>query len=103
MFSGSQYRERLRWVCHRLCFRVDGRIAERKVVAGMTKEQAYDVVGDPLDIQSQEVNGVKVETWHPRQDRGRALRARRGAYDGHGPTGFPAQLKFVDGKLQVIG
>jgi hypothetical protein len=78
-------------------------IAERKVVVGMTKEQAYDVVGDPLDIQFQEANGVKVEIWHPRQDRGRALRARRGAYDGHGPTGFPTQLKFVDGKLQVIG
>jgi hypothetical protein len=77
-------------------------IAEHKVVIGMTKEQAFDVVGTPLDIKTENVNGVETEIWHPRQDRGRTLRAVRFAKERLGSTGFPVQLKFVDGKLQVI-
>jgi hypothetical protein len=78
-------------------------IAERKVVVGMTKEQAFDVVGTPLEINTEEVNGVPVETWYPRKDRGKDFSKPRGFDEDLGPTGFPALLKFVDGKLQAIG
>jgi hypothetical protein len=77
-------------------------IANHRLVAGMTKEQAFDVVGTPLDIKSDETNGVHAEIWHPRQDKGQVIN-RRGHVEDLGSTGFPAQLKFVDGKLQVIG
>jgi hypothetical protein len=40
-------------------------IAERKVVAGMTKQQAFCVVGSPINVTTGEENGVKVETWSP--------------------------------------
>jgi hypothetical protein len=75
-------------------------IAEHKLVVGMTKEQAFDVVGTPLDIKTEEVNGVQVETWHPRLDKGKMLGGVTREYLGG--TGFPALLKFVDGRLQVI-
>jgi hypothetical protein len=75
-------------------------IAEHRLVVGMTKEQAFDVVGTPLDIKSEDVNGVKVETWRPRLSKGKMLGQR---HEEMGDTGFPALLKFVDGKLQVIG
>jgi hypothetical protein len=79
-------------------------IAEHKLVVGMTKEQAFDVVGTPLDIKTDVVNGSRVEIWHPRQEKGRMLsRAHRGDGENLGSTGFPVQLKFVDGKLQSIG
>ena len=74
-------------------------IAERKVIAGMTKEQAFAVVGTPLNVTSGEENGAKVETWFPRQDRGTVVTFRKNKSTR---TGFPALLKFVDGKLQVI-
>jgi hypothetical protein len=77
-------------------------IAEHHVVVGMTKEQAFDVVGAPLDVKSDNVNGVHTEIWHPRQDKGQVIN-RRGRVEDLGSTGFPVQLKFVDGKLQVIG
>lgn len=74
-------------------------IAERKVVAGMTKQQAFCVVGSPINVTTGEENGVKVETWFPRQDKGTVVTFRR---DKSTRTGFPALLKFTDGKLQVI-
>jgi hypothetical protein len=74
-------------------------IAERKVVAGMTKEQAFAVVGTPLNVTTGEENGAKVETWFPRQDKGTVVTFRKNKSTR---TGFPALLKFVDGKLQVI-
>lgn len=77
-------------------------IAVHKVVVGMTKEQAFDVVGTPLDIKTEIVNGVEVETWHPRQDMGQSLREWSDTGDELGATGFPVLLKFVSGKLQVI-
>jgi hypothetical protein len=74
-------------------------VAAHKVVLGMTKEQAFDVVGSPLNITSVENNGVKTETWSPRQDRSTVV----GAGPGEGtPTGFPALLKFTGGVLQEI-
>ncbi|MFI5176882.1 MAG: hypothetical protein ACHQKY_18650 [Terriglobia bacterium] len=74
-------------------------IAERKVVAGMTKEQVFCVVGRPIKVTTGEENGVKVETWFPRQEKGTASILWR---DKTLHTGFPALLKFADGKLQVI-
>jgi hypothetical protein len=87
-------------------------VAEHRLLVGMTKEQAFDVVGTPLDIKTEEVNGVQVETWHPRQDKGKTWWG--GFSEGGdnntsssglvlGGTGFPTLLKFVDGKLQVVG
>jgi hypothetical protein len=79
-------------------------IAAHKLVLGMTKEQAFDDVGTPLDISTEQENGVKVEIWHPRRDRGNLVVAigRRVLPNSLGVTGFPSLLKFVDDKLQVI-
>jgi hypothetical protein len=74
-------------------------VAEHKLAVGMTKEQAFDVVGTPLDTKTEEENGVKMETWSPRQDAGSVPPLKRN-HDLR--TGFPALLKFADGKLQVI-
>ena len=74
-------------------------VALRRVVLGMTKEQAFDVVGSPLNITSGDDNGVKMETWSPRQDRSTVVGVRPG--EGT-PTGFPALLKFTGGVLQTI-
>ena len=74
-------------------------IAEHKLVVGMTKDQAFDVVGTPLDTKIEEEDGVKVETWSPRQDGGTIGGRSR---QKNMRTGFPALLKFTDGKLQVI-
>ncbi|MGB9204025.1 MAG: hypothetical protein WCB94_08610 [Terriglobales bacterium] len=74
-------------------------IGEHKVLAGMTEEQAFSVVGSPVKITTAEENGVKVETWFPRQDRG--IVTSWGQVEGS-PTGFPALLKFAGGKVQVM-
>ena len=74
-------------------------IAEHKVIAGMTKQQAFSVVGTPLNVTTGEENGAKVETWFPRQEKGTVVTVRR---NRSSRTGFPALLKFVDGKLQEI-
>ncbi len=74
-------------------------IGEHKVIAGMTEEQAFSVVGNPAKVTTTEENGIKSETWVPRQDRG--FVTSWGQAEGT-PTGFPAQLKFVEGRVQVI-
>jgi hypothetical protein len=74
-------------------------IAERRVIAGMTKQQAFCVVGMPINLQTGEENGVKVETWFPRMDRGTVITFRKGK---SARTGFPALIKFVDGKVSAI-
>lgn len=74
-------------------------IAERRVVVGMTKEQAFDVVGTPINIATGQDDGIKTETWFLRQDRGTVPSAFRGRSSR---TDIPATLKFADGKLQVI-
>ena len=76
-------------------------IAKHKLVSGMTREQAFDVVGSPLEIKTEDQNGVQVETWRPRQDRG-SMHMPIVRVVSFGVTEFPAFLKFVDGKLQVI-
>ena len=72
-------------------------IAQHRLIAGMTEEQAFSVVGSPLKIVPGEENGMNTETWLPRQDRG--FVAAWGQTAGT-PTGFPADLKFVNGRLE---
>lgn len=74
-------------------------IAGRSVVAGMTKEQAFAVIGTPINVTTGEEDGRKVETWFPRQDKGTVVTYRKNKSTR---TGFPSLLKFVDGKLQLI-
>ena len=74
-------------------------IAEHRLVVGMTKDQAFDVVGTPLEIKTDEENSVKVETWSPRQDGGTIGGRNR---QKNMRTGFPTLLKFADGTLQRI-
>ena len=74
-------------------------IASRKVIAGMTKEQAFCVVGTPLNAVSSEEGGKKVDTWFPRQERGTVITFRRFRSPR---TEFPALLKFADNRLEVI-
>jgi hypothetical protein len=75
-------------------------IAERKLVEGMTKTQAFAVVGNPIAVESSEEGGQKTETWFPRQDTGTS-----GSFGKllSATTGFPASLRFVDGVLIAIG
>ena len=74
-------------------------IGEHKVIAGMTEEQAFSVVGSPIKVTTAEENGIKAKTWVPRQDRG--FVTSWGQTEGT-PTGFPTLLTFADGKLRVI-
>jgi hypothetical protein len=72
-------------------------IAARKLVVGMTQDQAFCVVGKPLEVMSEEENGIRVESWRPRQDRA-AREMALGETDT--PTGFSVRLKFSGGRLQ---
>jgi hypothetical protein len=75
-------------------------IAERKLVQGMTKAQAFAVVGTPIALESGEEGGEKVETWFPRQETGASGDFHRVT---SATTGFPSSLRFVDGILTTIG
>jgi len=81
-------------------------IASGKLVVGMTVEQARIVAGAPLSVIAAEENGAKTETWVLRQDPGQVLgwNKKHGAWKKVATqTGLPEKIKFVDGKLQVIG
>jgi hypothetical protein len=74
-------------------------IADRSVTIGMTKAQAFCVVGTPVGIETGEKDGKKTETWIPRQDTGAS-----GSWGKvvSGETGFPISLQFIDGVLANI-
>lgn len=72
-------------------------IAERRLIAGMTKRQAFCVVGLPDKIRTSTENGVEKEVWFPRQQSGALAGFAKPA-----ATGFPAVLRFADGKLAAI-
>jgi hypothetical protein len=74
-------------------------VRARNIIEGMTKEQAFCVVGVPESIESTLENGISVEIWHPRQENG-----TRQPYHNMKPnrTGYPAALKFADNKLIAI-
>jgi hypothetical protein len=74
-------------------------IADHTVIEGMTKAQAFAVVGTPMRAATNDEAGKKVEIWFPRQETGAS-----GSYGKvvSASTGFPAELRFLDGKLAVI-
>ena len=74
-------------------------IADHTVIEGMTKAQAFAVVGTPMRAATNDEAGKKVEIWFPRQETGAS-----GSYGKvvSAFTGFPAELRFIDGKLAVI-
>src|ERR1035441_2336536 len=74
-------------------------IADHTVIEGMTKAQAFAVVGTPMRAATNDEAGKKVEIWFPRQDTGTWGDNRKVI---SASTGFPAELRFVDGKLAVI-
>jgi hypothetical protein len=75
-------------------------IKERKIVEGMTKAQAFAVVGTPTGAETSQDGDKKIETWFPRQDTGSAGSFRKVVSS---QTGFPASIRFVDGKVAAIG
>ncbi len=73
-------------------------VAERRLVEGMTKEQATAVVGTPLSVETSGAEGSEIELW-----RLRPIRGKERSYWGVSTlTGFPPSLKFQSGKLAVI-
>jgi hypothetical protein len=74
-------------------------VRDRRVVEGMTKAQAFAVVGTPVGIEVNEEGGKKLETWFPRQETGASGDFGKVISSA---TGFPASLRFVDGKLLTI-
>lgn len=74
-------------------------IGERKLIAGMTEEQAFSVVDAPVKVTTAEENGAKADAWFPRQNKG--FVTAWGQTEGI-PTGFPVRLLFMDGKLQMM-
>lgn len=75
-------------------------IAERRLVAGMNKRQAFYVVGRPESFEKTEEDGKEVEVWHTRQERGMKM----GFWYSHSGSSveIPSTLKFVDGALVGI-
>jgi hypothetical protein len=65
-------------------------VAERRVIEGMTREQAAAVVGTPVSVETSNAQGVEVEVWHPRSTKGEHNAVS---------TGFPASLRFQGSKL----
>jgi hypothetical protein len=76
-------------------------IAEKRLTDGMTKRQAFAVVGKPLKIQVGQESGKETETWSTRQTNGLLI----GYWTARGgeQTGFPVTLKFVEGALTGVG
>jgi hypothetical protein len=75
-------------------------VGERRLLKGMSKRQAFYIVGGPERVEKQETDGTKIVTWFTRQSRGTQV----GFWTSNSEsTSFPSQLKFVDGKLTEIG
>jgi len=85
-------------------------ISAHTLIVGMTKEQVIDVIGEPVEVEKGEENGVKIEIWTSRQDRG-APGGKQDIFNGAGEaadrssasTGFPLLLRFQDEILAVYG
>jgi hypothetical protein len=73
-------------------------VAERRVVEGMTKEQAAAVIGTPASVELSTSAGAEVEIWRPRQQNG-----SKPIYRGVSTqTNFPTALKFQGDRLAGI-
>ena len=77
---------------------VNNAIRKRVLVNGMTKRQAYMVVGEPSGSSTREEDGKKIEVWNPRPNNG----MRIGYASSMESTGWPAELRFEDGELVGI-
>jgi hypothetical protein len=73
-------------------------VAARRLIEGMTPEQARAVIGAPTRVEASEEAGTRLETWYPRQENGVRNLFRNASLT----TGFPKSLKFVGGKLAAI-
>jgi hypothetical protein len=72
---------------------VNTSIAKQQFVPGMTRQQAHDVAGVPLKIETVSEGGATLEVWHLRQETG-DMRTPK--------TGLPAAVKFAGDKLTAI-
>ena len=75
-------------------------IAEKRLIDGMTKRQAFAIVGKPVKIEVVKDAGKEIETWSTRQSKG--LMIGYWTATGGEQTGFPVTLKFVDGALTGV-
>ena len=75
-------------------------IAEKRLIDGMTKRQAFAIVGKPVKIEAVKEAGKDIETWSTRQSKG--LMIGYWTATGGEQTGFPVTLKFVDGALTGV-
>jgi hypothetical protein len=73
-------------------------IAQRKVINGMTSEQAASAIGRPLAVIPTTESGVAGEGWVPRQENGTMIYPRATSVF----TGYPTMLKFVGGILREV-
>jgi len=73
-------------------------IVGRQLVNGMTKRQAYLVVGEPSGSSTRTEDGKKIEIWNPRPNNG----MRIGFGMALEATGFPTEMRFEDGALTGI-
>jgi len=80
--------------------RIRAAISDRRLVDGMSKRQAFYVVGAPERFETTQEGDSKVEVWFTRQDRGMQVGYWTSKSEG---TGYPSQLKFVDGTLTQAG
>lgn len=75
-------------------------IAKREIHEGMTKRQAFYVVGKPERFEKKTEKGKEVEIWHLRQSRGIKIGYWHAEVDA--PTGAPRGLRFENGVLKAI-
>ena len=75
-------------------------ISESRLMDGMTKRQAFAIVGKPVKIEAVKEAGKDIETWSTRQSKG--LMIGYWTATGGEQTGFPVTLKFVDGALTGV-
>lgn len=76
-------------------------IGNRELVPGMTKRQAYYVVGKPESHRMFEEDGKEIEVWMLRQSKGMKMGYWR--WKREEESGMPSQLRFEDGQLADIG
>ncbi|MEM1182062.1 MAG: hypothetical protein AAGM22_27185 [Acidobacteriota bacterium] len=75
-------------------------VADRKLVDGMNKRQAFYVVGSPESFEKSEEGGKKIETWRLRTDRG----VKMGYFTAKAQkSDFPSSIRFEDGALVNVG
>ncbi len=76
-------------------------IADRKLMDGMTKRQAYYVTGAPEKFEKNTVDGKEVEIWELRQTKGVRV-GFFGVREGK-KSGLLSSIRFEDGKLVDAG